>query len=656
MSSTSSTSSLTMIQALQSIGSVAGDFDESKCMPKVHFDAGELVRTVGILWNNMKEQRSFLELVEKEMASRKTEMNVRFKGMQNEMEGILANEAKKRQSEHEKLRGEIHQLRDELSKLNSAIRAEVKEAQDLTQRGVDRSLSAVKLSLTESQGRISDLNASIVNLQEELKKLRGEKDGVSAAGDKLKGELQSQLTTVFAFLGTSWSQAQSAVSNGTEREAFLKTPALASITQRLRLAEEKGEQAKNEAAKANAGVLSVDTSVKKLVEDLSSLRDSITTVDKQIRDLVGDEDKKLSRRIDDLEGKVLSVKSSTPTAIVDTTPAVNAMRAEIDQLAKALKQVRESLLQKADSAFLQSKCEQSLLEAVSAKTDLNVEELRRDITELKKHIGTLMTASGQRPDIISSPSSDEDFAEIRNELLQLRSLCEKLDQNKADKSELVAGLADLAKKTEKALSDFFNMQQTHATRHPSPTTAQDSTAGRFRCISCNRDAGPLQEQVNERITKSQFPPSTMLVHGQQQQTQPRNIVNSRQAVPGLREYGGTMTTSRKKLMNYYVWLQDKNDHPNPTKPRPTSATSRKESPRSNSPSHPWAGAQSGQGVAGERQCGDHGTPEPEAIGLDGKYYVGVISTGTVASSRPRSAPHHGRRNLDSTVAGSSTAE
>jgi hypothetical protein len=188
----------------------------------------------------------------------------------------------------------------------------------------------------------------------------------------------------------------------------------------------------------------------------------------------------------------------------------------------------------------------------------------------------------------------------------------------------------------------------------------DSTAGRFRCISCNRDAGPLQEQINERMTKASFPPSPMLVQpsqssSQQQQQQQasqqpsqpqRSIVNSRQAVPGLREYGGSMTTSRKKLMNYYQWLQEKSDHPNPSRPRPTSG--RAESPRTISPSHPWSG---------ERQCGDHGTPEPEAVGVDGKYYVGVISTGTVTSSRPRSAPHYGRRpEATATVSPTAVAE
>jgi hypothetical protein len=127
-----------------------------------------------------------------------------------------------------------------------------------------------------------------------------------------------------------------------------------------------------------------------------------------------------------------------------------------------------------------------------------------------------------------------------------------------------------------------------------------------------------------------------------------------------------MTSSRKKLMNYYVWLQEKNDQgPTQQRSRPTSAGRGREgqttegnttTPRSRSPGsqHPWSGAQSGNGTYGERQCGDHGTPEPEAVGLDGRYYVGVQSTGQPATSggrpRPTSAPVRGRAAVPDTAA------
>jgi hypothetical protein len=642
-------SNTTMLQMLQTVGSFAGDFDEARNTPKMTFDAGELVRSVGILWSAMKEQRGFLELVEKEMASRKTEMNVRFKGMQNEMEGMLAGEGRRRQHENDKLRAEIQLVRDELLKLGASLQAEMKESQAVTQRGVDRALNSLKVALSDTQTRISDVSGSISNLNGDLQKLRGEQEASGLAAMKLKAELQSQLTTVFSFIGTSWNNAQAAVSNGTEREAFLKTPALASLSQRVRGAEEKGEHAKQEAAKANSAALLVENTCRKLAEDIASLRESIAATDKQIRGVLADEDTKLSRRIDDLATMGFSSKASS-SPVVDATPALNALRTEVDQLSKTLKGLGDAVMHKADVSALSGKCDQTAVDALSAQLTRDVGEMQRDIADLKKAVGSLMVAAGQRPDIISCPSSEAELDDLRKELTQLRTMCDRLDHQKADKADLIAGLADLAKKTEKALLDFFNVQAAQAARQPSPTQHQDSTAGRFRCISCNRDAGPLQEQVNERMTKASFPPSTMLVQGsagnqqqQQQQQQQRSIVNSRQAVPGLKEYGGSMTTSRKKLMNYYVWLQDKSDHPNPTKPRPTSASASRESPRTVSPSHPWPGAQSGQGTAGERQCGDHGTPEPEAVGLDGKYYVGVLSTGTVSSSRPRSAPHYGRR-------------
>lgn len=670
MTATSTSSTVTLLQALQSVGDLNGVFDVTQNTPKMTFDAGELVRSVGTLWAAMQSQRGFLELVEKEMASRRTEMNVRFKGMQTEMEGMVACEGRRRQQENDRLRAEIQQVRDELAKLTASLQAEMKETQAVTQRGVDRALNGLKVTVSDTQNRIADVNTLVVSLNGEVQKLRGEQEGAGQALAKLKAELQGQLSTAFAFMGTSWNQAYAAVSNGTERDVFLKTPALASLSQRTRLAEEKSDHARQEASKANAGVAIVETTVRKLGEDIAALREALASNDRQVRDLVGEEDKKLSRRIDDLMGASLSKKGESAT--VDATPALNALRGEVDQLTKLLKALSDTVAQKADLTLVQEKANMAFVDAMASQLGRDIAEAQRDINELRKHLGNVMAALGQRPDIIASPGADAELDALRSELTQLRLTVDRLDVHKADKSDLIAGLADLAKKTEKALLDFFNIQAAQAARHSSPTQLQqqqDSTAGRFRCISCNRDAGPLQEQVNERMTKASFPPQTMLVQGatQQQQQPNRSVVNSRQPVPGLKEYGGSMTTSRKKLMNYYVWLQDKSDHPNPVKPRATIASvvqprnNTSESPRTVSPSHPWPGAQSGNGLAGDRQCGDHGTPEPEAVGLDGKYYVGVLSTGTgplqasSASSRPRSAPNHGRRLPDQGAAAAAPA-
>jgi predicted nuclease of predicted toxin-antitoxin system len=677
----------TVAQALQSLVQLPGDFDIQKNLPTVSVNAHELVSSVSLLWNAMKDQRGFLETVEKEMARRKTEMEVRFQKMQTDVDTSVAQEARKRQSEDEKLRQEMATMRDEMQKHADAVRRETKESQDAFQRSMDRTVGSVKASVAEAQQKVGDLAIEVSSMKDELARLKGDQSNLQALTDKTRSESQGQFTTLCNFIGASPMVVQQAVSNGSEKEAMLKTPALQTLAQRIRMADEKAEAAKTDAAKAAAEALQLGSSLTKVVGDVSKLELHVNTIDQVLRDAITLGDEKLSQRIDALERGVNAQlahlgKNSVAAAPTVMPSADGANKSDLESLRAAFEQLKHDV-----GTRIAGKAEQ-------AEVNDAVKAINSVLDRHDQDIATLFAGQGAAPSVVPVQrrgSVDADAVKALQDLADrvnaLEHQCQDLHNVKADRSELRLGLSDLAKKMENGLSELYHQLQnlkkelSQQQVNPYPPASQDATAGRFRCISCNRDAGPLQEQIQERLSKSQFPPSPMIVSqaGAQRGTNQsgqgsapgRSIVQSHQSVPGLKEYGGSMTSSRKKLMNYYVWLQDKNDHPNPNqqaRSRPTSAGHTRDSnhangsisPRSRSPGsqHPWAGAQSGNGAYGERQCGDHGTPEPEAVGIDGKYYIGVTGT-TSGGGRPRptSAPARGRAptHADNTAAAAASA-
>lgn len=695
--------SVSLVQALQSLPSFSAEFDAAKHAPVIAVNVNELVHTVGMLWGAMRDQRGFLELVEKELARRKTETEVRLQTMQRDIEGLVTQEAKKRQLEDEKVRAEIVTARDEMSKAADQVRRESKEMQEATQRSLDRAINGVKTIVTDVQSRVTDIVSELNNMRAEIQRVGREKDTLGQLVDKVRSEAQSNFTTICSFLGSNSTVVTQAVSNGTEKDTLLKTPALQTLASRIRVTDDKAEATKNELSKISGDVQQMNGSISRLVGDVKSVEQSLLATQQSLKDAILLGDDKLSQRLDLLERGVnaqlahLSKNvaagrgggpSSTPTSDVTVDAAkkgdLEALRASME----AMKQ--EFLLRFA------AKAEQS-----SVNTSLG--SLQDIVSKQEEDIAALFAElrGGGRPRASdASRGASGDVESLRVELGDLvarvdgiENQTQRLQETKADRAELRLALADLAKKLEVGLSELYNQIQQQKARMPSPPqNHQDSTAGRFRCISCNRDAGPLQEQIQERISKSQFPPSPMLVsqasqqQQQQMQQQPRVIVNSRGSaggggvVPGMKDYGGGLTSSRKKLMNYYVWLHEKGDgttvapgqaQQQQGSRRPMSAGKsrtvpsaesagcapaddvRRDSPsRTNSPSHPpshpWSGAQSGGGNYAERQCGDHGTEDPESVGSDGKYYVGVLSStltptsSALAASRPKSAPLQGR--------------
>lgn len=671
----SSYQAVTVAQALQQLTPLEGDFDAARHAPILSINVNELIHTVGVLWTAVREQRSFMDILEKEMSKRKTEMEVRFKTMQSEMDGMLSQEARKRQAEDEKLRQEIGVAREEVIRVADTIKRETKESLDASQKVVERALSVVKVSISEAQQKVSDVYGEVSHVKDDAARIRSSVDTLQTAIDKARTEAQTNFATVCSFIGANVPLVQQAVSNGTEKDAMLKTPALVAIAQRIRLADEKGEAAKGEAAKAWSEAQQATVATTRLSSEIAKVESGLSLLEQVLRDSIVSGDEKLSRRIDDLEKNMNSIASLAATTRGGNNNAASQLptadfckKSELDTVLAMLE-----LLKKDVTGRLSLKADQEGVLELSS----TVAKHEDDIANLMSQDRTLPpreqssspappTTSGRIPSYI-----DEAIEDFQRRIETLEATVLHLEKGKADRGEMRLALADLAKKIEQGLTELYNQIQAIKQR-PEPMyqqqqQSQDATAGRFRCISCNRDAGPLQEQIQERISKSQFPPSPMIVSqatsaSSQQQPQ-RSIVQSRQAVPGLREYGGALTSSRKKLMNYYVWLQEKNDANGPNagpsqggqnRPRPSSAGKVREgggatattSPRSTSPggtvhppTHPWTGAQSGNGAYGERQCGDHGSPEPEAVGLDGKYYVGVHSSG---AGRPRSAPLQGR--------------
>jgi len=629
--------------SVESLTTILGEFDVAKNAPIVTVDAGCLLASVQQLWLAVKEQRGVFEFLEKELQRRRTEMDVRFKQMQSELEGFVDNESKKRRAEDEKLRQELMVSRDDLKKAEEKLRNEQRELHEAQQRIAERAAATTKLAVADVHQKVQDLQSEVTLLRDAMRVSKADNDAASAASEKHRSESSNLLTATIKLFGLNPNQVIAASSNGTEVETVLKTPPFALLQQRLkqledRTAETSSKKEQESRAPKQASVTVDDNAQKKLLDEL---RGEMAKIDQKFRSLADRLDAH-GPRFDATDSQLASlvVKVDSISALAQRDGASKEELAALAQKANSLRlsvesntnEVQELRRYQQSTSDTVQKCE---MQSQTCKSD--IELLRKQVNRLEDQESRQATSSAAAPQPSGAPpptAASPDLARIEKHLYYLDEGLGKLRATKAERSELTSGLSELAKNTEKALSDFFELHLS-ATR----THQTESTAGRFRCISCNRDAGTLYESVQERMGSTSFPPSTMIVQDAAVQKSTKPVVGSRQPIPGFKEYGSHATASRKKLMQYYAWLQNKADT---TVTRPSV---RKDSPpKTISPRHPWSGAQSGEGTPGERQCGDHGgAPDPNSIGSDGKYYVGVVpQPDQQHARRASSAPARGR--------------
>ncbi|KAJ9464659.1 hypothetical protein DIPPA_24831 [Diplonema papillatum] len=173
--------------------------------------------------------------------------------------------------------------------------------------------------------------------------------------------------------------------------------------------------------------------------------------------------------------------------------------------------------------------------------------------------------------------------------------------------------------------------------NPTSGDGPESTALRFRCLSCNRAANSLA--MGDGMVHQNFPPSA--IFGGKEIDQQRKTPTAKEKLnicipsvtPGPSQ-PGQVSTTRRKLLEYYAWLRTKAEgRSSPVQLEVDDNTSTFSPKRCPSPT--WDGAQSGGGEPRVRQCGDHGSPSPISIGTDGRFYAGVRSKGKKQPSAAR---------------------
>ena len=202
--------------------------------------------------------------------------------------------------------------------------------------------------------------------------------------------------------------------------------------------------------------------------------------------------------------------------------------------------------------------------------------------------------------------------EVHSKMLIIETDIQTLDHEKVGRKELHKVLQELVGLTATSANNPANNMGNVGSGVVGETLLGDpSTALRFRCLSCNRNAGSLAEGGGGRGGNvGHFPPSSVFL---------KNEKETRRT-PEKTRPGSPMSTTRKKLLNYYDWLRGKGGQSAMVKAQ--NLTVEDYSPRrSGSPT--WDGAQSGGGEPKTRQCGDHGSKNPSGIGSDGRFYCGV---------------------------------
>lgn len=630
-----------------------GPFDKARNTPTVLFDPLQLVESVAILWEAMKGQKGFMEELESDLSRRRTEMEVRLKKMEGDVNNKISEEALRREKDDDKIRDEIQRLRDEMHTTLAREREEAQEREEALKREVERTTATLKVSVAQTQDDVQQLKNEVAMLKDAINALKGSGEGILPLIERLQKLVDEKHSAICRFVGTTPAGVEKAVAAAAEKDAFLATPALSYLNGKIKAVDALADATSKDVVAVRANLQATDTTVAATKADVVSVKDSLRDTEVRIIDGYMEGDKKLSRRIDDLLSKLNAIAASgsggsVPT-MVDSSPAIDALREEVDALQSRVRTLEQDMPLKASKTDLIAKADADVVHGIQS----DVEYLKAQLNALHKLIEELQGRPVPIVERAHPPTAPEIIRErvietkpdprldqlqgLLDRLGDAESQCRHLEEFKADKEDVENSLRNLMRKIERLLNDILaRLQQLED--HGRDT--RDSTAGRFRCLSCNANAGPLSENVSERISGGQFPPSHLYV--QASKINPpsggsQHRPGSAPSVPGMKTYGGGLTTSRRKLMNYYSWLQDKSQGDGGQYQDAEASTTPRGGYSSRPPSagskRPWDGAQSGGGEPGDRQSGDHGSEDPEAIGSDGKYYIGVKTSG----KRPQSA-------------------
>lgn len=702
MSRESSTTT-TIYQTMQSGFGQLPPLDVGALRPTTTIHADGMIDSIRTLWSVTSDQRSLFEQMEKESTRRRLEAEVKANNMQSYLEGLIQQESRRRQSENEKMRADLQKAKEDTATMGEQIRSDVKTID----QGMRESLSSLSTSLraqvlsmheslNETRNEVSAANASALKANE----------GVLSCEKKLNyyaDTFAKDIATLYRLIGVSKDDAQTAVARGTEKECMLQSPALLHLSRLCKGVSDKMDLLAREMAATQQTVTECVNRVGHVEQEAAKIRplsERLSAVELDLRNCISSEDSKLLEKIIDLEKRLSMMNQRLNNAVLMPASAPNvsatstsAMEAYDDTpLWSVVNDLRARLQDLAGQ--VQSRCSNERADELQNMLD--------QLSQRVEHLASLPATSSSDAAVTAPPAFQphqrmydaqallaikDSLTALEARVSQTEDNCKSLQANKVDRKELAAAIRDAMAAFEQALNHLYGELQKLAALASENQAGggqgdKDATAGRFRCLSCNRDAGPLQEQIRERLSQMQFPPSNVLlgramgdggsaashaaggradspIRGGDGTRPPSRAAGGaalaphHQAVPGLKDgYGGPhMTASRRKLQNYYDSLQRAQQsragqatHMNAFV-NGTTQPLRPEVLSTHSGGHHSAQAGGGDGPT-TLSSAEAASAGP--LGADGRYYVGVVSGASGGSGsappsasgrvRPKSAP------------------
>lgn len=590
--------------------------------PKMHWEMDELLRTVSILWNTLAGQQTFLETVEKELARRKTEAEIKMRNINQEMHDLIAKEERQRSAENDHLRAQNAALKVELSSVKTDFGARLTGLENSIQERLDKFNISMKMSL-------NDVNTNVTGVREDLGKVRSKVDGALNGLVQIQSEMHSNnirveslhvdIEGLYDLLGVSRNDVTEANNAGPvrQRELLQATPVFKPIMINMRDQNDSLHGLRKEIMAHALDLEQIKSQNRATMDTIQESSEAIRKVHEQSTQ----RDIGLTERIDALSKASPGASSSDNRNIesyvnaIDTT--INTLQAEMRNIMNSLSGKADSRAvgQKADTEFVQDSLQhlQERIDSLGSLLDASRSKLENDMEAAMKR--TAASRAPEKTPVATTTVVVDNGIDLQAMQGRLRRLDEDvlaLDRDKIGRQEMEECLAS-------ALESLGNLQP----QGPSAATDDNNaTSLRFRCLSCNRNAGPLVENVRDRMSAPPFPPSTLHLRGESA----RRHQSPPASMPSGRDKGHTEPgpiSSRRKLLNYYDWLKAREDDKNDRLEKNVKGAS-------------VGGTASQELVLLEIKSPRRmSTPEPHAVGTDGRFYTGVQQQRT--TDRPQMA-------------------
>lgn len=552
-------------------------------MPRL--DVAGMTGAIEHLWAAFSAQQQLTSELAATLNKHKEDSEHEMKDMRDHLYGLING-----------LRDELHKQREENRELNSAMKDLIKASERECKRATEEAKEMLEARVNGVQEQVTHsahvANTALDRALDAVKVGAENQQRISDVEDSVCNDLNRLQRT----LGLSKADCRRACDNETTLDTFLGTPALSHILGLI-----------GNGAGSGGGSSTMSQDEKDLLGELKGRMERLEGKHSDLAAELRGADRHLATRIDKLESALKALEAAS-TKLSDLPPissssssgsigaeaadalnlALSKMRNEIAQLRSGLEHVARELHAKADADLLDKLADAhasiaqrvATLEGTLNDTRSNVDEALRLArlalrNQQQQQQGGGNGAAGQGGH--HKKSSDADATAIMmlrdaldgltGRVVNLEREVNDVDARKAGRDELNRSLQDVLKAMEQAIAQLYDELKRQLASLPfgggatGDGDAADATSGRFRCLSCNRKAGPLQDRYHERMSKPMLPPSDTIVGGSPGGISPPRNSPPRGAppVPGVRDgfEPRPLTGSRRKLQTYYDWLGQK---------------------------------------------------------------------------------------------------